>query len=135
MQFAEKYCPTLTLAQVKKCLHSSQQSHFHIRHDTLMRDLKITTKEQEVLSLWFKKPQPSCATKISHRHKMIRAEMELAVGAVSVRRMVDILKIKHGLTVGRTTVARDMQKITRNRPALGVMSMVVSQGMQTMVHA
>ena len=118
-RLAESLTPALNGADVKRAIASSQKAmRYNVSNARLAAMLKITAEEQAALPLWFRPKVKRKSAQIAERRALIAQELSLLRVRPSTRRLVQLLAEKHGVTVSRFTVARDLRSMCGAFPLL-----------------
>jgi hypothetical protein len=112
MELAESFTPALSAAAVKRAITASEKAiSYNISNARLAEMLKITAKEQAALPRSFRPAVERKSAQIAARRALLAQELSSDREHPSTRRLVRLLAEKHGITVTRFTVARDMRSM------------------------
>ncbi len=110
MELAESFTPALSPVDVKRAVASSEKAiRYNVSNARLAAMLKITTEEQAALPRWFRPKVKRKSAQITARRALIAQELSSLGVRPSMRRLVRLLAEKHGVTVSRFTVAKDLR--------------------------
>jgi len=110
VKLAESSEPPLSDADVLQCSTESAKNLQRLPNSFFVDRLKITDAEKSQLSRWFKPRKPGKKAQVSQRQRLIK-EILAVVPEITVRDLAEVLKEKHGISVGKSSIARDLQAI------------------------
>ena len=102
--------PPLTDADVLQCVTESAKNFCRLPNSWFAENLKITDYEKSQLAQWFKPRKKTKKAQISERQRMIEKEVT-ANPKITVRALAKLLKEKHGISVGKSGIARDLKAL------------------------